>query len=65
LERIIPVLRGIAARRQDALVSVDTVKAEVARAVLAEGAAIINDVSGLRLDAGIASAVAQSRAVSY
>jgi dihydropteroate synthase len=62
LERILPVVRGIAARWPDALISVDTVKAEVARAVLAEGAAIINDVSGLRLDAGIAAEAALARA---
>ncbi len=30
------------------IVSIDTVKSEVARAVLNEGAAIVNDVSGLQ-----------------
>ena len=43
--------------------SVDTVKAEVARAALDAGAAIVNDVSGLRLDPGAGGAVAaQARA---
>ena len=59
LERILPVVRGITQRWPHALVSVDTVKAEVASAVLSEGAAIINDVSGLRLDPTIAAVAAR------
>ena len=43
------------------VVSVDTWKLQVARAVLAEGAHLINDVSGLR-DVGLAEACAESRA---
>ena len=50
LERIVPVVRALARRWPDLVISIDTVKAEVARAALAEGAAVVNDVSGLRLD---------------
>ena len=50
IERVVPVLQQIVRRWPNALVSVDTVKSEVARAALAEGAAIVNDVSALRLD---------------
>ncbi|HSL69349.1 MAG TPA: dihydropteroate synthase, partial [Longimicrobiales bacterium] len=62
LDRILPVVRGALARWPNALISVDTVKAEVARTALAEGAAIINDVSGLRLDPGLAPVVARHEA---
>lgn len=47
LSRVIPAVRDIT-RRVPLPVSVDTSKAEVARQALAEGASIINDVSGLR-----------------
>lgn len=48
LKRVLPVVRGLASRGY--MVSVDTTKAAVASAAIAEGACIINDVSGLRLD---------------
>jgi dihydropteroate synthase len=44
IERVCGVISGLA----DALVSVDTYKPEVAEAAIAAGAAIVNDVSGLR-----------------
>lgn len=46
LDRILPVIRALA--DQGALVSVDTCKPEVADAALAAGAAILNDITGLR-----------------
>jgi dihydropteroate synthase len=62
LERVIPVVREIVRRWPDALVSVDTVKASVARVAIDEGAAIVNDVSGLRLDPDMAGTVADTGA---
>jgi dihydropteroate synthase len=50
LRRVLPVVRELRERLPDALLSVDTVKAAVADACLREGANIINDVSGFRLD---------------
>ena len=44
-DRVVPVIERIAG--VDALVSIDTRKAEVARAALSAGADIVNDVSGL------------------
>jgi dihydropteroate synthase len=44
--RVVPLVERLAA--EGIVVSVDTWKAEVARATLAAGAAMINDVSGLR-----------------
>ena len=43
--RVLPLVRALAAER-DVLVSVDTYRPEVARAVLSAGAAIVNDTSG-------------------
>jgi dihydropteroate synthase len=44
-ERVVPVIEGLA--DLDVLVSVDTRKADVARAALEAGADVLNDVSGL------------------
>lgn len=45
-ERVLPLIERLAA--EGALISVDTHKAAVAEAAIAAGAAIVNDVSGLR-----------------
>ena len=62
LERVLPVIAGIVERWPDALVSVDTVKGVVAWAALDAGAVAVNDVSGLRLDPGMAEVVAETNA---
>lgn len=62
LQRVVPVVREIARRFPEKLISVDTVKSGVASAVLGEGAAIINDVSAFRLDAGMATVCAAANA---
>jgi dihydropteroate synthase len=56
-----PVLRALAGRLRIP-VSVDTSKADVARAAVDAGAAIINDVSGLRFEPPLAEVVAGSGA---
>ena len=48
IARVVPVVAGIHEARPDLLISVDTYRPEVVRAVLDAGAAIVNDVSGLR-----------------
>ena len=60
--RVVPVVEAIARRFPDALVSVDTLKDDVARAALDAGAAAINDVSGLRLDPALARTAAATGA---
>ena len=57
--RVIPVITEIAASTH-ARISVDTVKSSVARAALAAGATIINDVSGMRLDPEMAPLAAEA-----
>ncbi|HKO17232.1 MAG TPA: dihydropteroate synthase [Gemmatimonadaceae bacterium] len=48
--RVVPVIEALARAEPDAILSVDTVKAEVARQALGAGAHVVNDVSGFRLD---------------
>ena len=48
--RVLPVIRDLKRRRPDAIVSVDTYKAGVARAAIEVGAEVVNDVSGFRWD---------------
>jgi dihydropteroate synthase len=47
IARVVPVVEGILAAMPGLVVSVDTYRPAVAEAVLAAGAALINDVSGL------------------
>ena len=56
--RILPVLRALLRARPQAIVSVDTYHAATARAALEAGAEIINDVSGLLWDPGMAATLA-------
>ncbi len=62
LDRVVPVVEALARRHSKLLITVDTVKAAVARAALEAGAAAINDVSALRLDPAMGPAVAAARA---
>ena len=57
IRRVIPVIEGLVKRGLGA-VSVDTRKAEVARAALDAGAAVVNDISGLQFDPALAELVA-------
>jgi dihydropteroate synthase len=60
--RVVPVVDALARRHPGVTLSVDTVKSGVARAALDVGAAIINDVSGGRLDPAMAATVARAGA---
>ena len=60
LRRVVPVIQGLA-RRTDALISIDTTSAVVARTACRAGAAIVNDISGLGCDPEMASTVAELR----
>jgi dihydropteroate synthase len=63
IERVIPVLRALAARLAGkARLSIDTYKAATARAALAAGATVINDVSGGLLDPEILDVAGSARA---
>lgn len=59
--RVIPVIEGLVSRVR-VPISIDTYKATTAGAALAAGAALVNDVSGLRYDGALAGVVASRRA---
>lgn len=61
LRRTIPVVEALR-RDWDGLISIDTSKAAVADAALAAGADVVNDVTGLRGDDGMAEVCRRSRA---
>jgi dihydropteroate synthase len=50
LRRVLPVIEGLVRRLPGTPLAVDTTKSVVARAALAAGAVIVNDVSAFRLD---------------
>jgi dihydropteroate synthase len=58
-KRVLPVIRDLKRRRPDAVVSVDTYKASVARAAVDVGAEVVNDVSGFRWDPKMAKTLAE------
>ncbi|HEX2412217.1 MAG TPA: dihydropteroate synthase [Solirubrobacteraceae bacterium] len=60
LERVIPVIRGLA-DREEIQISIDTMKATVAEAALDAGATYVNDVSAFRHDPDMAALVAERR----
>ncbi|MBI3151052.1 MAG: dihydropteroate synthase [Chloroflexi bacterium] len=59
MERVIPVIRVIHKTFPDALISIDTYKAQVAEEAIRAGAHIVNDVWGLRADSGLAHVAAK------
>jgi dihydropteroate synthase len=58
LERILPVIQRIKQERPKTVISIDTYKANVARAAVEAGAEIVNDVSAFRWDPKMAKTVA-------
>jgi dihydropteroate synthase len=60
-DRILPVIEALAGTT-DAIISVDTYRAETARLAVAAGAHIVNDVHGLQREPGIARVAAETGA---
>jgi dihydropteroate synthase len=58
LRRVVPAIAAIAAEFPEAIISVDTVKARVAREAVAAGARMVNDVSAGRMDEALLETVA-------
>lgn len=58
-ERVVPVIEAIKSRF-DIPVSLDTYKSSVAKAGIAAGADMINDIMGLKYDGGMAQIIAES-----
>jgi dihydropteroate synthase len=59
LARVLPVIEAVRRGRPQAMLSVDTMKAEVAKAAVEAGADIVNDVSGFHWDPAMAAACAR------
>jgi len=59
LTRVIPVVKKILAKYPQALLSVDTYKARVAKEALDAGAVIVNDVSACRFDPSLIDVLVQ------
>lgn len=64
LKRILPALTLIRNELPDVLISVDTYKADTARACLGRGADIINDIWGFQYDPDMAAVVAEFSATA-
>lgn len=60
IARIVPVIAGLRTQGFKGTISVDTRKADVARAALAAGASLINDVSGFTYDPALAGVAADA-----
>jgi dihydropteroate synthase len=60
IARVVPVIEQIAAKT-DIAISVDTYKAEVARAAIDAGACMVNDISGASFDPKMVSLIAESK----
>ena len=61
IARVVPLVEEVRALSDDVVVSIDTYKLDVAEAAVAAGAAIVNDISGLR-DPALADLCARSGA---
>jgi dihydropteroate synthase len=59
LKRVLPVVAELKKKHPTVVLSVDTYKADVARAAVAAGTEIVNDVSGFRWDARMAKTIAE------
>jgi dihydropteroate synthase len=58
-DRVLPVIEGILDSFPDALISVDTFRADVARQAVEQGASLINDVAGGTLDPAMFATIAE------
>lgn len=59
LRRVRPAISGILREFPDALIAIDTFRAEVATAAVGEGAVMVNDISAGSLDPGLPQTVAR------
>ena len=59
LRRVVPVISALAAA--GVVVSIDTMRVRVAERAIADGASLVNDVSGGLADPGMAGLIAESR----
>lgn len=61
LSRVIPVVKAIVKNFPDLIVSIDTVRASVAKKAIEDGAGMVNDISAGERDPGILGIVAEAQ----
>jgi dihydropteroate synthase len=61
LKRVLPAITNIKKHFPEALISIDTFRAEVAKQAIEAGACLVNDISGGTLDANLWETVAKAR----
>lgn len=60
-QRVIPVIKAIRQEWHDIIISIDTSKANVAGLALDSGADMVNDISAMQFDPGMASLIAERK----
>jgi len=60
LKRVIPVIEKLVTKDFPIPISIDTYKARVAQEAVSAGASLVNDISGLKFDSGMARTVAKA-----
>lgn len=65
LQRLLPFLKSVLKHFPETIISIDTFRSEVARACVQEGAALINDISGGRLDSKMYETIASLQNIPY
>lgn len=58
LNRVLPIIESIIEKHPDAIISIDTLHAEVAKKAIEKGAAIVNDITAGRYDSAMLKTVA-------
>jgi dihydropteroate synthase len=58
ISRVVPAIKKIKSQHKSIIISIDTFRSEVAKAAVAEGATLINDISGGTLDEKMPTVVA-------
>ena len=61
LQRVLPVIEMLSKKFPDTIISIDTYQSEVAKAAVAAGSSMVNDVSGGKLDEKMITTVAELR----
>lgn len=60
LQRVIPIIEALRKQRPDCVISIDTMKGEVAESAISAGSDIVNDVSGLKYSSKMATIAART-----
>jgi dihydropteroate synthase len=65
LERVIPAVKSIIKHFPEAIISVDTIRSNVARACVSEGAKMVNDITAGRFDDKMFQTIADFKNIPY